>query len=175
METNEIPFYDQSDNPTGCCPRFKPDGWDEQSLHFESKPFVRAKTRSLMHVPLNMGSVFKKTFNAIQSSDANDDEHMIVLSRDLSPWSAEHLFAVSHDFLGQKITHLTGDYRTKVFEGPYREAANWGEAFEEELEGKDLDPQEIYAFYTTCPKCAKAYGKNYVVMVAKVGPENGAS
>ncbi len=33
--------------------------------------------------------------------------------------------------------------------------------------GKQLDT--IYFFYTTCPRCAKHYGKNYVVGVAKVG------
>ena len=28
-------------------------------------------------------------------------------------------------------------------------------------------PGKIWFFYTTCPKCAKAYGKNYVVGVAE--------
>jgi hypothetical protein len=28
--------------------------------------------------------------------------------------------------------------------------------------------QKLYFFYTTCPKCAKVYGKNYVVGVAQV-------
>jgi hypothetical protein len=27
---------------------------------------------------------------------------------------------------------------------------------------------KLYFFYTTCPKCAQAYGKNYVVLLAKV-------
>jgi len=26
----------------------------------------------------------------------------------------------------------------------------------------------MYFFYTTCPKCAKKYGKNYVVILAEV-------
>jgi Bacterial hydrolase len=168
MQTNETPFYDQADNPTGCCPRFKPEGWDDQSLHFEDKLFVRAKTRSLMHIPINMGSVFNKTFDAILQSQANDDEHAIVLSRDMSPWSAEHLFAVTKDVPDQKMVQLSGEYQTKVFEGPYRKAARWMKDFEEELEDEGLEPDEIYAFYTTCPKCAKVYGKNYVVMVAQV-------
>ena len=34
--------------------------------------------------------------------------------------------------------------------------------------GKHLDT--MYFFYTTCPKCARHYGKNYVVGVAKVNP-----
>ena len=27
---------------------------------------------------------------------------------------------------------------------------------------------EVWFFYTTCPKCAKVYGKNYVVGIAEV-------
>ena len=33
--------------------------------------------------------------------------------------------------------------------------------------GKEL--RRLLFFYTTCPKCAKAYGKNYVVLLAEVG------
>jgi hypothetical protein len=28
--------------------------------------------------------------------------------------------------------------------------------------------EKLYFSYTTCPACAKAYGKNYVVLFAKV-------
>jgi len=28
--------------------------------------------------------------------------------------------------------------------------------------------REGYFYYTTCPKCAKKYGKNYVVLLAQV-------
>ena len=74
MEINALPNYDMTDNPTGCCPRFKAEGWDGQELHFQNKLFVRAKTKSIAHIPLNMGSVFKKTFKAIEDADANSQE-----------------------------------------------------------------------------------------------------
>ena len=32
MEINALPTYDMSENPTNCCPRFKPEGWDKESL-----------------------------------------------------------------------------------------------------------------------------------------------
>ncbi len=28
--------------------------------------------------------------------------------------------------------------------------------------------QKLYFYYTTCPKCAKQYGKNYVAMLAQI-------
>ncbi len=168
METNRTPLYDASDNPTGCCPRFKPDGWDDQTLHFEDKPFVRAKTRSVLHVPVNMGKVFEKTFHAIEDADAMEEAQSIVLSRDLSSWSAEHFFAVTKDVEGEEMSSLSGDFRTKVFEGAYREAPTWIETFTSELEAEGFDVSEVFFFYTTCPKCAKTYGRNCTVAVAHV-------
>ena len=70
MQINALPTYDTSDNPTGCCPCFNPQGWDDQELHFVDKPFVRAMTWSLLHIPVNMGAVFKRTFAEIEKAAA---------------------------------------------------------------------------------------------------------
>lgn len=167
MKTNQLPRYDDSDNPTGCCPRFNPEGWDGQKLHFENKDFIRATTKSAMHIPLNMGRVFERLQSKILKADAYDPNDYIVLSRDLSPWQAEHLFSSSKAVQDEEHVKLTGDYVTKVFEGPYQEAKHW---YDEMLAiGGDAAAakDEVYFFYTTCPKCAKVYGKNYVVGVAR--------
>jgi hypothetical protein len=39
---------------------------------------------------------------------------------------------------------------------------------ERHVEQKARQLDTMYFFYTTCPRCAKHYGKNYVVGVAKV-------
>jgi hypothetical protein len=167
VKANILPKYDASDNPTGCCPRFNPEGWDAQDIRFVEKPFVVARTKSIAHVPLNMGSVFRKTFAAIEQAHARDADDFIVLSRERSPWSAEHLFSVAREVPGHELVRLSGDYRTTVFEGPYKAVPNWVRVVEQaaQTRGKAID--ELYCFYTTCPKCAKAYGKNYVVLIAK--------
>jgi len=51
MEVNALPKYDMSDNPTNRFPRFNPEGWDEQELHFEDKLFVKAKTKNQKYFP----------------------------------------------------------------------------------------------------------------------------
>ena len=33
---------------------------------------------------------------------------------------------------------------------------------------KKREIKKLYFFYTTCPKCAKKYGKNYVVILMQV-------
>jgi hypothetical protein len=167
MTTNAVPGYDPSDNPTNCCPRFKPELWDGQELHFENKPFVRSSTISLFHIPLNMSSVFARTWNAIKDAHA-ENGGFLVLSHDDSAWHAEHLFAVSKPVAGADMVNLTGDFVTKVFEGPYANARTWCEDMRREVEQRGRTLDTLYFFYTTCPKCAKYYGKNYVVGVAKV-------
>lgn len=168
MNTNQTPRYDSLDSPTGCCPKFNYVDWDNQSLHFEKKPFVKAKTRSLMHVPVNMGKIFSETLQALEIEGVLTVDQNFILSRDLSAWSAEHLFAVTKPVPGQRMVFLSGDFRTKVFEGAYKDSHKWGLQFEEDLEESGFDVDEVYFFYPTCPKCAKSYGENYVVAVAKV-------
>lgn len=51
METNAVPRYDVSDNPTACCPRFAPAGREGQELHFEEKLFLKAGTLSVFKSP----------------------------------------------------------------------------------------------------------------------------
>ena len=168
MQTNALPHYDDTDNPTGCCPRFNPKGWDGQHLHFEDKDFVRAVTRSDNHVPIDMDEVFQKTFGAIMQAGAHDPNNTIVLSRDVSPSQGEHLFAVSKPVPGEEMVKLTGDYLTKVFEGPYEKQPQWQNQFHAEIEAQGKHVGKSYMFYTTCPTCAATYGKNYVVGVAEL-------
>ncbi len=68
------------------------------------------------------------------------------------------------------MAQLTGDYLTKVFEGPYERIPNWQKEVTNFVTDHGKTVETTYFFYTTCPLCAKQYGKNYVVAVAKVQP-----
>ena len=120
METNVLPKMDMSEAPTGCCPKFNPEGWDGRRLHFDKKLFVRATTRGLLHVPLNMGTVFSRVQSHIEDAGAQDPEGYLVLSRDLSSSESEHFFAVTRDVPREDMTTLSGDFITRVFEGSFR-------------------------------------------------------
>lgn len=168
MKTNELPHYDDSHNTTGCCARFNPEGWDAQHLRFERKPFVRATTKSENHVPIDMGEVFQQTFGAIMHAGAHDPHSTLVLSRDISPAQGEHFFAVTNPVPGQEMAEWTGDYATRVFEGPFEDQPKWEDEFRVELATQGQHAGKTYMFYTTCPGCAEAYGENYVVAVAEL-------
>lgn len=168
MQINEVPKTDTSINTTGCCPKFNPAGWDGRVLHFKEKPFVRATTKSALHVPLNMGSVFGRVLGKIEDANAADPEHSLILSRELSPWEAEHFFSVTSDIEGEEMTTLSGDFLTRAFEGSYSSAKEWGHEMEVAARAHGKTPGRIFMYYTTCPRCAKEYGENYVIGVVEI-------
>lgn len=65
------------------------------------------------------------------------------------------------------MTTLSGDFVTKVFEGPYKEVRHWHKEMAELVRACGGEPKSIWFLNTTGPKCAKAYGKNFVVGVAE--------
>ena len=81
MQVDELPKIDMSTSTTGCCPKFDPKGWDGQTLELKDTLFVRAETRALLHVPINMGSVFTRVQTAIEDAGAQDPDRYLVLSR----------------------------------------------------------------------------------------------
>ena len=153
---------------TGCCPRFDPERWDGKEVTWDEKLFVRDRVKSLFHVPLNFGGVMKRVMTAVESSQACDPDP-IVLSDENSLWGADVYVAVKKPVPGQRCERLSGTFFTKVFEGPYSRARSWCKEMNALLEKRGQPARKLYYWYTTCPKCAKAYGKNYVVMLAQVG------
>jgi len=168
VDTNRLPATDLSQlEPGCCCLPFKPGAWDKLDLHFRGKRFVRARTRSLFHIPLNMAPVFARTWEAVSAAGAADSE-FVILSDDESLWRGEHYFSVTKDVPGLDNVRLTGDYVTRVFEGPYRDAYIWVGEMRADVAEMGAKMGRLFFYYTTCPKCAERRGKNYVVGVAEV-------
>lgn len=168
MEINRLPPLHMDDNPTKCCPRFHPEDWESVELEFRDKPFARATVRSAMHIPLDMGRVFERVNKHMSEADAFDADNFIVLSRDLTPWKSEHLFASRAPVPSEEMTTFTGKFVTAVFEGPYSQMGSWQAEMTRRAAEQGKPDGEVWFYYTTCPKCAKAYGKNYVVGLAEV-------
>lgn len=154
---------------TGCCPKFDPATWaNKETMQWEGKKFIKANVRSIFYMPLNMGSVITKTWKAIEDAHAAPPEdEFIILSKDVSPWKSEQYFPVTKDVPAYQTITLSGTYTTKVFEGPYQEAKNWAGEMHKLVKAKGKNLTDLYFYYTTCPKCAKVYGKNYVVGIAR--------
>ncbi|MDQ5886410.1 MAG: hypothetical protein QG628_807 [Patescibacteria group bacterium] len=164
---NQLPIIDPLKSTTGCCTLIEPSDWDEQMFIFKDKLFAYAQTKSFLHVPLNMSSVMSKAQAKIDKAGARSNE-LLVLSYEDSPWHATQYFAVTKEVPGLETARFSGTFVTKVFEGSYKDVQNWYKLLNDYVKSLDKKAIKIFFFYTTCPKCSKAYGKNYVVGFAKV-------
>lgn len=168
MEVNKIPNILAYENETECCPIFKPEEWDDKKFVFKNKLFAKGTTINFLHMPLTMGSMMTKSWKMITDAKADSKDEFIVLSYDPSPWKGEHYFSVNKDVPGMEMVKLSGTYLTKAFEGPYKDAGKWVKEMGEFAKGKGKELKKLYFFYTTCPKCAKHYGKNYTIGFAEI-------
>ena len=152
---------------TGCCPRFNPEPWQEKEITFKDKLFVKDHVRSFMHIPLNFGQVMVRNVKKIEEAGATAPEPL-VLSDEKSLWSSDVYIAVSKEVPGAEMARLSGTFLTKVFEGSYGNTTKWVRAMQDFIKSRGKEAKKLYFFYTTCPKCAKVYGKNYTVLLAEV-------
>ena len=166
---NDLPKNDPSSSETGCCPRFQPDAWNEKTFVLDNMLFAKTSSLSFLHMPLNMNKVMTAAMKAIRAAGAELPDDYLILSRDSSPWRSDHFFRVTRKVPELERTFLSGTFLTKVFEGPFKQVPQWMKEMEAYAASKGKKADDIYAFYTTCPKCAQTYGKNYVVLFAKVG------
>ncbi len=152
---------------TGCCQPFDPKPWQDKEITWQDKIFVKDHITSFLHIPLNMGKKIIKNLALIEKASAKAP-HQLMLTDEKSLWGADIYIDVAKEVPGAQIVKLSGTFLTKVFEGPYKEAGKWAREMDQYVRGKGREMKKLYFSYTTCPKCAKAYKKNYVVLFAQV-------
>ena len=154
-----------------CCPEFNPVPWDEKIHIWDNKRFVRDTTRQFLHIPLpgTISGMIKRQMKMIEESEASPHtEDFIWLSYDPSPWKSEHFFHVIKEVNGADNVFISGTFMTKVFDGPYRSVPSWIKEMNIYVETNGYKALKYYVYYTTCPRCAKKYGHNYVVLFAMI-------
>ena len=116
---------------------------------------------------MNFGSVIKRMDKKITSVGATMPD-WLCLSDHTSQWNMDLYLAVDQEIPGADNRTLNGKFYSKVYEGDFRETGKWCKDYDEILKVKGLTCKKMYMWYTTCPKCAKKYGKNYVVIISLV-------
>jgi hypothetical protein len=166
-QNKEINMDTQTIKSTGCCEPFDFVPWQDKEVTWKDKVFVKDHVTSLLHIPLNMGKKVVNNMELIEKANARVPQQLM-LCDEKSPWGSDIYIDVSKAVPGAKMTTLSGNYLTKVFEGPYNNAGKWAQEMKEYVKSKGQSLNKLYFSYTTCPKCAKAYGKNYVVLFAQI-------
>jgi len=152
---------------TGCCEPFDPNPWDEKEIVWKDKIFVKDHVKSFMHVPINMGKVITRNMALIEKADAKAP-HQLMLTDENSSWGSDIYIDVSKYVPDAQMAKLSGQFLTKVYEGPFKDTGKWIQEMNKFVKSKGKEIIKLYFSYTTCPKCAKAYGKNYVVLFAQI-------
>lgn len=156
----------QSTDPE-CCPQFNPKPWDNKILNWDHKKFIKDKVFTLFYIPINFGSVVKKMTAKIEKAGAKTQDWM-GLSDHTSKWNMDLYLAVDQEIPDTENVTLSGKLLSKVYEGDFKDTGKWCQDFNFYAKNKKLKVGKMYMWYTTCPKCAKKYGKNYVVIIAQV-------
>ncbi|MFA6035524.1 MAG: hydrolase [Candidatus Micrarchaeia archaeon] len=156
-----------AESETGCCPRFEPAPWDEKVVTFKNRLFLRDRVLSVFHIPLNFGSVMKRNMEKIVGAGALADAPLMLCDND-SLFGTDIYIAVSKEVPGAKMERMSGIFLSKVFEGGYEKFGKWMKEMGEFVQSRGKKLEKMFVFYTTCPACAKAYGRNYVVLLARV-------
>lgn len=82
-------------------------------------------------------------------------------------WGMDIYLRTTKDVPSMKTTTISGTFLSKVFEGPYKNIPAWLAEMKHHVAAKGKEIKDLFFYYTTCPKCARKYGKNYVVLLAK--------
>jgi hypothetical protein len=162
----------QSQKPAEpCCPPFDPSVWDGREIVWRDKPFIKGSIPLLFHIPWPpmIGRLMTKLWNAAKAADAAPElSDFLCLVTDPSPWRGEYYITVTRPVPGMENVCLSGTFLTRVFDGPYSAVPKWIKAMEAHARAQGKQIKKHYFYYTTCPKCAKLRGKNYVVAFGQV-------
>ncbi|MFC1727344.1 hydrolase [Patescibacteria group bacterium] len=154
-----------------CCQKFNPSLWDEKVHQWKGKRFIKDTLPQLFHMPFPpmIGRMIQRQWKKAQTAGAAPKmKDFLWLAHDPSPWKSEHYIAVTKKVPDAHNTKLSGTFISKVFDGPFNAVPKWIKEMDRYLAEKGKKSIKYYFYFTTCPKCAKKYGHNYVVSFAQV-------
>lgn len=154
-------------NQTECCPKFNPEPWDNVIFEWDHKKFIKEKVFTLFYIPINFGQVITRMMTKVEKAGGHVQD-WLCLSDHTSKWKMDLYLAVDKEISDVENTTLSGKFLSKVYEGDFKGTGNWCKDFETVAKERGVTIKKWYMWYTTCPKCAKKYGKNYVVIVGQL-------
>jgi hypothetical protein len=150
-----------------CCPKFNPAPWDDKIIEWHNKLFIKDRVFTFFYMPVNFAKVMKRLDENVRKAGAEITEGLS-LSDHTSKWNMDIYLAVNKEVSGAENAALSGKFYSKVYEGPFSDTGEWSKDFESLVKSKGFNVTKWFMWYTTCPKCAKKYGKNYVAIISEI-------
>jgi hypothetical protein len=158
-----------------CCPKFNPKKWDKRTFIWKNKPFIKETIPTLFHIPFPpmIGKKITNMMNIATSVDKIDSkkDEILVLFRDPSAFKSEIFISVTGKVPKANNVNISGTFISKVYDGGYNNIPKFIKNMNEYLvkRGEKIPKDsDYYIHYSYCPKCAKKYGNNYMILFAKV-------
>jgi hypothetical protein len=155
-----------------CCPKFDSKKWDGKIFHWKNKSFIVESMPTIFHIPFPwmIGKRIVKMINLATSSkklESKTDE-TLMLFHDPSAFKSEIFISVTGNVANANNVKISGTFEAKVFEGDFSAVPKFMKQMNEYLSKKGKVAEDYYIHYAYCPKCAKKFGNNYMIIFAKV-------
>ncbi len=150
-----------------CCPRFNPAPWQDKVFEWKDKKFIKGKVRTAFNIPMNFGAMMVELTKKVEQGGGKFVD-ALCLSDHVSSWRMDLYLAVDKEIIGAENTTLSGKFCSRVYEGDFSDTGKWCQDFAGYAKQKGFEIKKMFMWYTTCPKCAKKYGQNYVVIIGQL-------
>jgi len=150
-----------------CFSAFDPKNWDDKIIEWEHKKFIKDKVFSILYMPINFGKVMTRLSDKAEKAGFTMLDGLC-LSHHTSSWKMDIYFAVDKEIPEADNVTLSGKFYCKTYEGSFKDTGKWCKDYESIVKSKGYKANSLYMWYTTCPKCAKKYGKNYVAILSRI-------
>jgi hypothetical protein len=161
-----------TDQSQACCPEFHPEKWDQKSHDWYGKPFIKDSLPTFFHIPFPpmIGQKMTKLWKMVEDAQKAepDKTDTLLLFRDPSPFKSEMYVSVTGPVPEAENVNLSGSFISKVFAGAYNDIPKFIKEMDGYLAGQDKKAKDYYVHYAYCPKCAKKFGNNYMILFAQV-------
>lgn len=155
-----------------CCPKFNPEKWDQKTYNWDNKPFIKETMRTFFHIPFppTISKKITKMCEMIRDSKKAEANHedTLMLFHDPSAFKSEIYISVTGPVPSANNVNISGAFIGKVFAGSYDAVPKFVKQMNEYLATQGKKAKDYYIHYAYCPKCAKKYGDNYMILFALI-------
>lgn len=155
-----------------CCPRFSPEKWDKKHHDWKHKPFIMESIPTLFHIPFPpmIGKKAEKLTGLKEDAKKTEEqkEDALFLFRDPTAFRSELYLSTTGTVPHANNVAISGKFVSQVFDGNYNAIPKFMKQMDAWLATEGLKSKDYYVHYAYCPKCAKKFGANYMILFARI-------
>jgi hypothetical protein len=155
-----------------CCPKFDSKKWDNKMFIWKNKLFIKEAIPTFFHIPFPpmIGKRIVKMMNLASNAKKVPirKEGVLILFLDSGLFKSEIYYSVTGNVPKANNTRISGTFMSKVFVGDYGAIPKFIKQMNESLAKTGQIAKEYYVHYAYCPKCAKKYGGNSMILFARI-------